>query len=164
MFKKNCFKFIYFLKYRLTKRSPIRNPRTPGRRTPLSTLANRGNCTENYSSPKLASNKKEVPVDVCIPTTSKPQTTTYVNSLVQCQLTAKQLNQQEVEEIWKNTTLRQISNILDLSNLNEFCDSTKIKGEIFIKCFFSSLNFFTLLFCFFLSRKMGSLECNSHWS
>lgn len=113
----------------------------------MSTLANRGNCTENYSSPKLASNKKEVPVDVCIPTTSKPQTTTYVNSLVQCQLTAKQLNQQEVEEIWKNTTLRQISNTLDLSNLNGFCDSTKIKGKMTV--FFSSLNFFTLWFCFF---------------
>lgn len=98
----------------------------------MSTLANRGNCTENYSSPKLASSIKEVPVDVSIPKINKPQTTTHVKSLVQCQLTAKQLNQQEVEEIWKNTTLRQISNILDLSNLNEFFDSTKIKGGMFI--------------------------------
>jgi hypothetical protein len=48
---------------------------------------------------------------------------------VQCQLTAKQLNQQEVEEIWKNTTLRQISKILDLPNLIGLFDSTKIKGK-----------------------------------
>ncbi|XP_046650662.1 DEP domain-containing protein 1B-like isoform X3 [Daphnia pulicaria] len=115
--------------YRLTNRSPFRNPRTPGRRTPLSTLANRGNCTENHSSPKLAPNKKEVPVDVGIPSINKPQTTTYAKSLVQCQLTARQLSQQEVEELWKNTTLRQISKLLNLLNLNELLDSTEIKGK-----------------------------------
>jgi hypothetical protein len=35
-----------------------------------------------------------------------------------------------VEELWKNTTLRQISKLLNLLNLNELLDSTEIKGEM----------------------------------
>ncbi|XP_057374612.1 DEP domain-containing protein 1B-like isoform X2 [Daphnia carinata] len=115
--------------YRLTNRSPFRNPRTPGRRTPLATLANRNNCTEYHSSPKLAQAKKDVPMTNCAPPTTKPQTSTYAKTLVQCQLTAKQLNHHEVEELWKNTALRQVAKILNLTNLNGFLDPNEIKGK-----------------------------------
>ncbi|XP_032780298.2 DEP domain-containing protein 1B isoform X1 [Daphnia magna] len=115
--------------YRLTNRSPFRNPRTPGRRTPLTTLANRNNCTEYHCSPKLVQVKKDVPMSSSAPPTIKPQTSTYAKTLVQCQLTAKQLNHHEVEELWKNTALRQVAKILNLSNLNGFLDSNEIKGK-----------------------------------
>ena len=122
---------------RLTNKSPFRNPRTPGRandggRTPLSSLANRGNCNEGHGSPKLAPCKRIVPANNCNnPLSSKPSTT-YGKTLVQCQLTAKQLNHQEVEEIWKSTTLRQISKILGLANLHSLFDASKIKGKYHI--------------------------------
>lgn len=123
----------------MTNKSPFRNPRTPGRatdggRTPLSSLANRGNCNDaGHGSPKLASTKRIVPANISTNPLSTKSTTTYGKTLVQCQLTAKQLNHQEVEEVWKNTTLRQISKILGLANVNSLFDVNKIKGTFTVK-------------------------------
>lgn len=96
----------------------------------MTTLANHNNCTENHGSPKLVQSRKDVPISNCAPSIIKPPTSTYAKTLVQCQLTAKQLNHQEVEELWKNTALRQIAKILSLPNLIGLLDSSEIIGDI----------------------------------
>lgn len=63
----------------------------------------------------------------------KSTKTHHGKTLVQCQLTAKQLNHQEVEEIWKNTILRRIAKIFDLTNLNGLVDCSQVQGKVYFK-------------------------------
>lgn len=135
--------------FRLTNRSPFRNPRTPGR-TPLGTISNRGNNQAqngDSGSPKLPRAGAKI-YDQCDKT------------LVQCHLTARQLNQGEVEDIWKTSTLRQVAKALGLFNLKEHLDPSQIKGLEIIIIFFLNGHDFNFFFCY---RKMGTVECYPDW-
>ena len=113
--KNNC-----LLLFRLTNRSPFRNPRTPGR-TPLGTISNRGNSTNNQAQNDDSGSPK-------LPRIGTKPSAQCDRTLVQCQLTARQLNQGEVEDIWKTSTLRQVAKALGLFNLKGHLDPNQIKG------------------------------------
>lgn len=105
--------------YRLTNKSPFRNPRTPGR-TPLGSVINRVNIVDNGGSPKLANIKASA---------QKKTPFGCAKKLVECQVTARQLSEEEVQELWKNTTLRQISKILGVLSVTKFTNTSHIKGK-----------------------------------
>jgi len=112
--------------YRLTNRSPFRNPRTPGR-TPLSSVANRGNVNEECGSPKLTRPKINLNKATNPATPSRP--TALPKSLANCQVTSRQLNREQVEEIWKSITLKNITNILGVPHIKGLLDPSQLKGK-----------------------------------
>ena len=124
--------------YRLTNRSPFRNPRTPGRsnnpRTPLGTVPNRGNQNEESGSPVLARAKASLQSKAAA--ASKTKTScgdagkAMVHQLTQCQLTSRQLKKEEVEDLWKSTTLRRITSVLGFTSCKDILDPTQIKGKL----------------------------------
>ena len=117
----------------MTNRSPFRNPRTPGR-TPLSSLAIQHNFGDSSGSPRLE-HPRTLHVNSlhkALPLKSTPQ---CGKTLVQCHLTAKQLEQHEVEEIWKNTTLNQIAKLVNLSHLHDL-DPSQTLGNVFLELYF----------------------------
>ena len=110
---------------RLTNRSPFRNPRTPGR-TPFSSV-NRGNLNEECGSPKLTRPKINLQKKIDLTSSSLP--TAPNKTLIHCQVTSRQLNRQQVEEIWKSITLRNIAKLLGVPHITELFDPLQIKGK-----------------------------------
>jgi len=52
-----------------------------------------------------------------------------VHQLTQCQLTSRQLKKEEVEDLWKSTTLRRITSVLGFTSCKDILDPTQIKGK-----------------------------------
>lgn len=51
-------------------------------------------------------------------------------ALSSCHLTVKHLSIQQVEDIWKNSALRQLSILLGVPNVSKFVDASLIHGII----------------------------------
>jgi hypothetical protein len=56
-----------------------------------------------------------------------------VHQLTQCQLTSRQLKKEEVEDLWKSTTLRRITSVLGFTSCKDILDPTQIKGKFHIE-------------------------------
>ena len=124
-FKKST--IIIYFSIRLTNRSPFRNPRTPGKeRLPLSTIANNNKGNQEFGSPKLANPKATLRHQQS--TSSQRSPNTSRNTLLDCHLTAKQLSLKEVEDIWKNATLRHIEKLLGISSISSVLDTSQTTG------------------------------------
>lgn len=100
----------FFYHARLTNKSPFRNPRTPGR-APLSSLVNHHNLGDVSGSPKFEQTRTFN--NLSLHTNSLNLRKACVKPLVQCHLTAKQLDHQEVEEVWKSAILEKLNKLFD---------------------------------------------------
>jgi hypothetical protein len=105
---------------------------------PLSTIANNNKGNQDSGSPKLSNPKLTSRYQQSTPSERLPNTSR--STLVDCHLTAKQLSLKEVEDIWKNATLRHIEKLLEIPNISSILDTNQTKGFI-INCFFSCSDF-----------------------
>lgn len=59
----------------------------------------------------------------------KVQVNNLAHQLSSCQLTSRQLEHEEVEDVWKSTVLRRVATVMGFSSLHGVIDTTQIKGR-----------------------------------